>query len=304
MEPVQLVFLGTASAAPTPERNLSSIAIRYLGEWILFDCPEGCQRQMLTAGVSYMKINTIFLTHLHLDHVLGLPGLLATMNMHQRTEPLTIFCPADWKPKTQALIRLAPKTSFEIVLKELAKGVIVKNNEYVISAVPLKHEITCFGLVFEQAPKPGTFLRDKALALKIPEGPLWRKLQEGKSIKLNGKTISSKMVMDTTKKKNGAKVSYIVDTAPAKSYHKAIAGSDILIHEATFGSEFAARAKETLHSTAMDAANAAKNAKCKRLILTHLSSRHKTGEDLMREAQAVFKNTTVAKDLDIISVKV
>ena len=303
MEPVQIVFLGTASAAPTPERNLSSIAIRYLGEWILFDCPEGGQRQMLTSGVSYMKISKIFLTHLHLDHVLGLPGLLATMQMHQRTDPLTIFCPVGWKPKTSALIRLAPKTGFEIKLEEITGGLVVSNDAYSISAVALKHEVTCFGLIFQQAPKPGTFLREKAVKLKIPEGPLWRKLQSGQSIKLKGKTISPKMVMDATKKKNGVKIAYIVDTAPAKSYHKAIAGSDILVHEATFGNEFAVRAKETLHSTAMDAAKAAASAKCKQLILTHLSSRHKTGDDLVREAQTIFKNTTVAKDLDSLTVK-
>ncbi|MFH0955419.1 MAG: ribonuclease Z [Candidatus Micrarchaeota archaeon] len=304
MEPVQIVFLGTAAAAPTPERNLSSLAIRYLGEWILFDCPEGCQRQMLCSGVSYMKISKIFLTHLHLDHVLGLPGLIATMQMHQRQEPLTIFCPKGWKPKTQLLVRLAPKTGFEIKIEEMTNGTLVENGEYAISAVLLKHEIDCYGLVFEQAQKPGKFLREKAISLKIPEGPLWRKLQSGKSIKLNGKTISPKRVMDSSKKKNGAKISYIVDTAPGRQYHKAIANSDVLIHEATFGSEHAKRAKETQHSTATDAAKTAAKTKAKQLILTHLSSRHKTGDDLAADAQAIFKNCTVAKDLESITIKV
>src|SRR3989344_3287636 len=150
MEPVELVFLGTASAAPTQDRNLSSVAIRYGGEWVLFDCPEGCQQQMLRAGVSYMKLNRIFFTHLHLDHILGLPGLIATLQMHQRQTPLFLFVPKGWKNKILQLIRLAPRTDFEVVVREMEKGVVWKGNGYFIQAVLLKHEIDCLRLIFKQ----------------------------------------------------------------------------------------------------------------------------------------------------------
>lgn len=303
MEPIELVFLGTASAAPTQERNLSSAAIRHEGEWLLLDCPEGCQQQMLKSGISYMRVQHIFLTHMHLDHILGIPGLIATMQMHQRLHPLFIYVPKGWKNKALQIIKLAPKTNFDVEIKEMEKGIVWKTKGYSVSAVPLKHEIECYGLIFKQDDKEGEFQRKKAEALKIPEGPLWRQLQLGKSIKVEGKTISSKQVMDYSKAKKGTKISYIVDTAPMKSYHSAIKDSDILVHESTFGQENAARAKETLHSTALDAGKAAAQTHCQALYLTHFSSRHKGTDALENEAREAFAKVFIAKDLEKIKIE-
>ncbi len=303
MEPVEMVFLGTASAAPTQDRNLSSLAIRFAGEWILFDCPEGCQQQMLRAGVSYMRLNHIFLTHMHLDHVLGLPGLIATLQMHQRLHPLFVHVPQGWKNKALQIIKLAPKTGFEVSIKEMEKGVVHKGTGFTVSSVPLKHEIDCFGLVFKQEGKTGEFQRKKAEALKIPEGPLWRRLQLGFSVEVNGKKIKAEQVMDYSKAQSGVKISYIVDTAPTSKYHSAIKESDVLIHEATFSQENEKRAKETLHSTALDAGKTAAKTNCKELYLTHFSSRIKSAEELENEARQEFANTHLAQELQTIRLQ-
>jgi ribonuclease Z len=303
MEPVEIVFLGTASAAPTPERNLSSLAIRCSGEWLLFDCPEGCQQQMLRANVSYMRLNNIFLTHMHLDHVLGLPGLIATLQMHQRQNPLFVYVPNGWKNKALQIIRLAPRTDFEVSIKEMEKGLAYKGNGFTVSAVPLKHEIDCLGLIFKQENKAGEFQRKKAEALKIPEGPLWRRLQLGFPVEVNGKKIKAEQVMDYSKAQSGIKLSYIVDTAPTSKYHSAIKESDVLVHEATFSMENEKRAKETLHSTAMDAAKTAAKTKCKELYLTHFSSRNKEIQSLENEARQEFANTHLAQELETIRLQ-
>lgn len=303
MEPVEMVFLGTASAAPTQDRNLSALAIRLGGEWILFDCPEGCQQQMLRGGISYMRLNHIFFTHLHLDHILGLPGLIATLQMHQRLHPLFVHVPKGWKNKALQLTRLAPKTGFEVSIKEMEKGICHKGIGYAISCIPLKHEIDCYGLIFKQEDKAGEFQRKKAEALKIPEGPLWRRLQTGQAVEVNGKKIKPEQVMDYSKAQKGVKLSYIVDTAPTSKYHSAIKESDVLIHEATFSQENEKRAKETLHSTALDAAKAAEKTKCKALYLTHFSSRHKNPKELENEARQIFANVFIAKELEKIEVK-
>lgn len=298
MESIEMVFLGTASSAPTKERNLSAIALRFEGEWLLFDCPEGCQQQLLKGNVSYMRIQNIFLTHMHLDHVLGLPGLIATMQMHQRLHPLFIFVPKGWKNKALQIIRLAPKTSFDVEIKEMQKGIILKSKGYSISAVPLKHEVDCYGIIFKQEDKAGEFQRKKAVELKIPEGPLWRRLQLGQKIKVNGKTFSPKQVMDYSKAKKGVKISYIVDTLPVRSYHAAIKDSDVLVHEATFSQKNLARAKETFHSTALEAGKAAQKTNCNELYLIHFSSRHKNTEELENEARQEFGNVFIPKELE------
>lgn len=302
MNPIEIVFLGTAASAPTQDRNLSALAIRTEGEWLLFDCPEGCQQQMLRSGVSYMKISHIFLTHLHLDHVLGLPGLMATMQMHARIHPMTVYCPEGWKPKLQKILSLAPKTDFEITIKEINRGVVHKTNEYTITAIPLKHEIACVGYVFEQTGKKGEFQRKKAIELKIPEGPLWSKLANGEKIKTGTKTISPDQVMDYSKAKTGNKIAYIVDTYPAKSYFPAIRDATILIHEATFLEKDSERAKQTLHSTARQAGQIAAETNAKELILTHFSSRHKEIGQLENECRMEFGNVRLAKDLDEIKL--
>jgi ribonuclease Z len=302
MNPVEIVFLGTASAAPTETRNLSAMALRSEGEWFLFDCPEGCQQQMLRSGVSYMKTSHIFLTHLHLDHVLGIPGLVATMQMHARIHPLYIYCPEQWKPKLQKILSLAPKTDFDVQVNGVTRGTVLKTDAYTITCIPLKHEIDCVGYIFEQTGKNGEFQRKKAEALKIPEGPLWAKLSKGEKVKIGTKTISPEQVMDYSKSKNGAKIAYVVDTLPIIANARALQDATLLVHEATFLEKDAARAKQTGHSTARQAGTVAAKANAKKLILTHFSARHKELEALENECRMEFGNVHTANDLEKFTI--
>ena len=304
MKPLDIVILGTAASVPTKDRNLSSVALRYSGDGLLFDSPEGTQRQMMAANVSYMKIKYIFISHFHGDHVLGMPGLLATMSMHGREEALTIFGPrgiADYVRKAIEISML--KVNFEIRCVESRSGIILQENGYYVKAVKLKHDVPCFGYIFKEEDKIGEFSRKKALALKIPEGPLWSRLQKGLAIEHEGRKIKPGDVLDYSKGKRGKKISVIFDTLANDSYIEAVSGSDILIHEASFTKDFEARAKETMHSTAKEAAGIAKKAKCKELLLFHISSRHKNAGEIEHEAKEVFAKSRAAKDLMKIELK-
>src|SRR3989344_2414408 len=297
-EPMKIVFLGTSASVHTKDRNLSSVAIRFMGEWMLFDAPEGTQRQMMKAGVSYLKINHVFISHLHADHILGLGGLLATMNIHGRDWPLTVYGPKGIEEVVQMSMKLAMLApGFEVKCVRVKKGIVLQAEKFSVEATPLRHEVECYGHVVTETDKEGEFNRQKALALGVPVGPLFSELQSGKKIKIGNKTVKPEDVMDKSKARKGRKISLVFDTAPSKEYHKAIADSDILIHESSFLEELKARAHETMHSTARDAALAAKQSGCKKLVLFHLSARHKDDEKFENEARAEFHNVAVAEDL-------
>lgn len=297
-ETVKIVFLGTSASVPTKERNLSSVALRFAGEWLLFDAPEGTQRQMMKAKTSYLKINHVFISHFHADHFLGLAGLLATMNIHGRDWPLTIYGPRGIQDAVNTALKLAMLApGFEIKCVQTKKGVVLEGGKFTIEAVPLKHEIECYGYVFTEKDKEGEFNRQRAIELGVPIGPLFSDLQKGKKVKVGQKTIKPEDVIDTSKARKGRKIAMIFDTLPSRDYHKAIQDSDVLIHESSFLEELKARAKETMHSTALDAAQAAKDTGCKKLVLFHLSARHKEDEKFENEARKAFGNVVVAKDL-------
>ena len=298
MEPLQITFLGTGCAAPTVERALSSIAIQYRGHNLLFDCPEGVQRQLLFAKLSYMRIPAIFISHFHADHVLGLPGLLATMSMHERDHPLTIFGPKGVKERVKKALELSVmRVAFEVKTQELKNGIVWKGDSYTVKAFPLKHSSPCFGFSFEEKGKEGEFQRNKATELGVPEGPLWAQLQQGKSVKAGSKTVKPEQVMDYSKARKGRKVSIVFDTWPNKSYYGAIRDSDWLAHEASFSAQLEDRAKETLHSTAKAAGTTARETNAKQLVLFHISNRYSDAGALELEAAQEFGNVVLAKDL-------
>lgn len=300
---IRLVFLGTSASVPTKERNLSSVAMRFEGQWLLFDAPEGVQRQMVAAGVSYLKINHIFISHFHADHILGLGGLLATMNIHGRDWEINIHGPKGIGKKVQDCLGLALLTpGFEVKCHEVKKGVVLKGEKFEIGAFPLKHEIECWGYAFTEEGKPGQFDRRKAIELGVPVGPMFSDLQHGRSVKVGGKTIRPEQVLDASKAKPGRKISFVFDTLASKSYVNAIENSDVLVHEASFLEERSERAKETMHSTALQAGKIAALAKCKKLVLFHLSARHRDGEKFGSEARGAFHNVVVAKDLMEIEI--
>lgn len=300
---IKVVFLGTSASTPTKDRNLSSIALRFEGEWFLFDTPEGTQRQMMHCGVSYLKINHIFISHFHADHFLGLGGLLATMNIHGRDWPITIYGPRGIKEKVLKMTELAMlEPLFEIKCVEVKKGKIFEGENYTIEAFALEHEVECYGYSFIETDKPGEFDRQKAIKLGIPIGPLFGELQKGKKIKINGKTFNPDDVLDKTRARPGRKISIVFDTIPSKKYFTAIKGADLLIHESSFLEERADRAEQTMHSTALQAGKVAKQAQCKKLALFHLSARHKENERFENEAAKEFGNVIAAKDFMEIEI--
>lgn len=301
---MRITFLGTSASTPTPDRNLSAVNINFEGRNYLFDCPEGTQRQLMKAKISYMKIAAIFLSHLHGDHFLGLPGLLATMSMHQRQTPLLIFGPKGVREKVKQAIKLSLlKVNFEIKSKEIREGIILKENNFAIKAVKLKHDIPCYGFIFKEKDKLGEFNRTKALKLGVPVGPLFRKLQEGKTVQVNGKKIKPALVMDYSKARKGRKIAIINDTKPWTHYFKAVQNANVLIHESTFLKDLEKRAKQTFHSTARQAAEIAEKTKCQKLYLFHLSSRYKKTEKFEFEAREVFAESIAAQDLMEVEVK-
>jgi len=296
-ESIHLVFLGTSSGAPTKNRNPSSLAVKLFGHSFLIDCSEGSQQRLMQSSVSYMKIERIFLTHLHGDHLFGLPGLIATMAMHKRDYPLFVYGPEGVKEAIEKLLSLwQHELSFEVRAIELKEGIAWDEKRFCLNAVKLRHSVPCFGFVLEEKLALGKFNKQKALDLGIPEGPLFRKLQEGLAIKLKGKTIKPEMVLEPLKKK-ARKISYIVDTMPSTHYLQAINESTVLIHEAEFTEDLIKRAKQTMHSTAKQAGSIAEKTNAKKLVLTHLSARYKEEEKLENEARQEFANVVVAKDL-------
>lgn len=301
---LKIAFLGTGCSAPTKHRNLTGITLSFKGNNYLFDCPEGAQQNMLKVGLSSLKIDAVFFSHFHADHFLGLPGLLATMNMFERERELKIFGPRGIKGMVKKALDLALLTpGYRIKCIELKKGKVLKKDDFYIKAFPLEHDVPCYGFVFKERDKLGKFLRKKALSLGVPIGPKFSKLQEGKSVKVKGKTIKPEQVLNLKKGRKGRKIGIVLDTLPEKKYVKHIENADVLIHEAVFLDSEAKRAKKTFHSTALQAAKTAKKAKVKKLYLTHYSNRYRNSKLFEREARKEFKKSIASQDLMKVKIK-
>jgi ribonuclease Z len=290
-------FLGTSAARPTVERNVSSLALVREGEAFLFDCGEGTQRQMMRYGVTF-SIDDIFFTHFHTDHVLGVVGLLRTLSLQGRTDPMRLWGP---RGATQTLRRAesfgADRLAFGLEIGELAPGDAVKRTDYVIEAFPLEHRgPPSIGYALVESERRGRFNPDLARELGIPEGPLWGRIHRGETVTLeDGRIVEPSALVGETRP--GRRVVITGDTRPCAATILAAQGADLLVHEATFGEEEAPRAAETGHSTAGEAAQVAKMAGVRQLVLTHFSARYsRDAGDLEREARAVFPDTRVAKD--------
>ncbi|MFA5357345.1 MAG: ribonuclease Z [archaeon] len=302
MEPIKITFLGTSGSVPQKERNFASALIAFRGHNFLFDCPEGTQKQLMISEHSLMKIQNIFISHMHADHFLGLFGWIATMTLNQRKEKLSIFSPRGGTKKIKKMMKEVVMPSFEIEYKEIKSGLLIKNEFLQISAFPLKHEIPCYGFVFKETEKIGAFDRKKAEKLGIPAGPLYSKLVAGEKIKLNGKTFTQKDVMDYSQKRAGRKIVIVSDTRPLKETILNAKDANILVHEATFIEEQKDKAIESLHSTALEAGEIAKKSCVKKLVLFHFSARNNDEKKILDEAKKMFKETIAAKDFDTISI--
>lgn len=302
MEKIKICFLGTSGSVPQKNKNFASTIISFSGNNLLFDCPEGTQRQLMISNNSLMRINNVFISHLHGDHFLGLFGWIATMTLNQRKEKLTIFSPKGGRQKIIRILKETIKPCFEIEFKEIKRGLLLKNNFFEIRAFPLKHEIACYGFVFKEKDKEGKFDRKKAEKLGIPAGPLYSKLVSGKIVTINGKKFCKKDVFDYSKKRVGRKIVVISDTRPLKESITNGKNADIMIHESTHLEEQKERAIESFHSTAKEAAEIAKKACVKKLFLFHYSARNNDEKEFEKEARIVFKESFCVKDFDEIEI--
>jgi ribonuclease Z len=303
---IKLEFIGTSSAIPTKNRGLSCTLLRFENELIFFDCGEGSQRALISAGIGFNKKASVFITHMHGDHVVGLLGLLQTMAMNRRTTPMYVYGPEgiiDFIQVNQSLLQFG--LTYPVYGKEVRRGVIfnTNNSKYRVLAERSKHSTRSFAYLFEEKDKPGRFITKRALALGIPEGPLWGRLQRGERVRVPGtkKTVSPKQVLGPPRK--GATIGISGDTRPTPELAKFFRGCDVVVFDSTYGDLHAKNAKENLHSTSAEAAHLAKKAKAKRLILTHFSARYQQVDELLKQAKAVFPNTIAAYDGLVCKVK-
>ena len=264
---------------------------------MLFDCGEGTQRQMMRYGISF-ALNDILVTHWHHDHFLGLLGLVRTLALQGRTDPLTVWGPKGGARVLRSVDALGPdRLTFELNVRELAAGETIERTDYAITPYAVQHRgATAFGYALVEHERRGRFNPDLARELGIPEGPLWGRIHKGEDITLpDGRVVASSTLVGPTRP--ARTVVYSGDTRPCDATVDAARGADLLVHEATFGDEEAARAADTGHSTAREAADVAARAGVRRLILTHVSARYsRDTSTLEQEARSVFRATSVARD--------
>ena len=303
---LKVVFLGTAGSLPTIIRNPSAFLINYEGELLLFDCGEGTQKQMMKAKTGMQKLTSIFISHLHADHILGLPGLLQTMAFQGRTEPIMIYGPKGILDFIKNIEKLfTTKLKFKIITKQLINNETVKKNNYCIKAILMNHGIETFGYIFQENEKPGKFNKEKAESLGIEKGPLYSKLHHGEKIKLNdGRVIDPYKDGIVGKPRKGIKISYSGDTRENEYFMEKAKNSNLLIHEATFSKNEKDLAYEWGHSTASGVAILAKKYNIKILALVHISQRFTDKIDIiMNEAKKEFDHTIIPNDLEYIEIK-
>jgi ribonuclease Z len=297
---LDLVFLGTSGSAPTAARGPAALLVRRGGDRLLFDCGEGTQRQLMRSTVGLPDLDQIFITHYHGDHYLGLPGMLKTFQLRQRELPLTVYGPPGLRELFGALRRVFGKLSYGLELVEVRAGEALERDDYRILVYPVHHGVSAVGYAIDEDDRPGRFDTETADALEIPFGPERGALQRGESITLaDGRVITPDAVLGEARP--GRRIVLPGDTAPVETVRVLAEGADVLVHEATFAEEERDRAADTLHSTALQAAEIARDAGVRLLALTHVSPRY-FGPELVREAEKVFPATVVPRDFDVIEV--
>ena len=290
-----MTFLGTSAAAPTTKRGLPAVSVKREGEVIIMDCGEGVQRRVLSESLGLGSDMTILITHLHGDHVTGLLGLLQTMSLAQRRKPLSMVGPEKllkWLEVTAELLHIG--LTFPIHFSAAKPGVVLRTGGFRIRATRAAHSVEAFSYLVEELGRPGIFYPEKAKSLGVPEGKLWSRLQKGKSITLGGKRIEPIQV--TGPRRPGRKIGYSGDTRPSAKLARFFSGCDLLIFDSTFRDSDREKAVERKHSTSLEAAELAREAKVRQLVLTHFSARYTSVSSLVREARRVFPGTIAASD--------
>ena len=297
---LDLVFLGTSGSAPTARRAPTALLVRRGGERLLFDCAEGTQRQLMRSSVGLPDLNEIFITHLHADHYLGLPGMLKTFALRQRDSALTVYGPPGLRDLYGSLGRVFGRLTYPVEIDELRAGETLERDGYRILVFPVDHGVSAVGYALVEDERPGRFDVETAESLGIPHGPERGALQRGEEVTLaDGRVFAPEAVVGAPRP--GRRIVIPGDTAPAETVRALAEGADVLVHEATFADEEADRAAETMHSTARQAAEVARDARVRLLALTHVSPRY-FGPELLREAREVFPDTVLPRDFDTIEV--
>jgi ribonuclease Z len=307
---MRVIPLGTSSGKPTLKRNVSALAMAREGEWLLFDCGEGTQTQIIRAGLSPNRLAAIFITHLHGDHFNGLPGLLSTMGMDGRERELTLVGPPGVREYLDTLARLKilwinyPLQVQEYGKKDLPDAemtTVFETPAYTVSTIALDHRVFALGYRLSEKPRPGKFNVERATQLGVPKGPLFGRLQNGQKVTLeDGTVVCPADVLGEARQ--GKSAVYCLDTRPCAASVTLARDVDLLIHEATYTQEFIEEARQYGHSTAAQAAQVAKDANAAGLLLTHFSSRFPDAMPLLEEARRLFPRTLLAQDLIEVEV--
>ena len=295
---LEVFVLGTSGMQPLPGRFLTSAIVRRNGELMLFDCGEGTQVSLKMLNLHWKRINRIFISHMHADHVTGLPGLLMLSSQVDRTEPLYIYGPDKLKEYIDSTRRLLDMyINYEIRFVQTEPGIVLETEEFTVEAVPLLHTKPCMGFVLKEKDRPGEFSVEKANENGVPCGPMWGKLQKGYDVTLDdGRTIHPNQVLGEPRK--GVKFSYITDTMYLGHIAKHVENSDLLLCEGMFSRDLSQDAYDKKHMTSTQAAMIARDANVKKLGLIHYSPRYtdKELQLLKTEACEVFENTVLCKD--------
>ena len=300
---LRVLFLGTGGSVPTVARSLPAVLLQRQGEQVMFDCGEGVQRQMVKAKVGFHKKMKIFVSHMHGDHVLGLPGMLQTMALMGRKKKLEVYGPEGIGGFLECVREnLQFGLTFPVEVHEVqSNGVVCEETDYTVEAARSNHVVNSWSYAFTEKPRAGKFYPKKAEALGVPEGELWSKLQHGDSIELaDGRVVCSEAVVGSLRK--GRKIAYSGDTRPFELFVEFATDADLVIHESTFDDALADKAEVDGHSTPSQAALQAKRAKAKKLVLTHISARYADAELLLEQAQKVFRDVVVAEDFFVLEL--
>jgi ribonuclease Z len=303
---LDLYFLGTGGGVPSKERNVTSVALRMLPErgaiW-LFDCGEATQQQILSTPIKLSKVEKIFITHLHGDHIYGLPGLLASRSFQEDETLLTIYGPKGIRLFIETALSVSgTHLRYPLEIVEIEAGTIFEDKHVAVQAATLQHGVPSFGYRIAEHDRPGSLDAERLKAEGIPSGPLYRHLKNGETVELaDGRIIDGNDYIGPPKP--GKKVTILGDTRPCEAAVTLAEHANVLVHEATFMKEDEEKAHRYFHSTTIDAAEKARTAKADALILTHISSRYiGEEENFLKEARSVFPNTFLAKDFWTIDI--
>lgn len=299
---MKFTFLGTGAGLPSKERNVSSIALSLLQEinsvW-LFDCGEATQHQILHTTIRPRKISKIFITHLHGDHIFGLPGLLGSRSFQNGKEPLHVYGPPGIKKYIETSLDISrTHLTYPLHITEISEGLVFSNESFSVECIELDHGIQCFGYKIKENDQLGELLIDRLIERGIKPGPIYKEIKSQPVTTLpNGETIQRNEVLGPPKK--GLCITIFGDTRNTNKYKEFVRDTDVLIHEATFDQSKKQLAQQYYHSTTEEAAQLAKDSNVQQLILTHISARYRKDEiqQLLNEAKAIFPKTIIAYDL-------